>query len=372
MALDIGALQFGGLDIGTLESLSGSTPLSDSVADDLLNLADEIGVNLVNLPVIELAFSDDLQSIWQDAVVTGYPHTSLNLSDIFTLSDSKSYELTVCALEFADALTQLDDVALNGELHLTFLDIGNSFYDEVDATTIVYQHPDEETLVDSLELKDSIEYIFEAEANLGELGDSLYLSDELSLIQFIALSVEDNLDNFTDEVVTMPGEFVELSYDTMMYEWADAIEVDTRQHRSNGDTLSMSDAVSTNLAGYLQTKAVAGNLSNWADAVSIRLKVNREIEDDLNLYDFVKLLFTHAMSKSDTLSMSDSVSTRLTPDNEELADSLELWNDLVAASLTVGLEKSVNDSMSLSDATSNSGIEEDLTYYRRYLNDVIR
>jgi hypothetical protein len=294
----------------------------------------------------------DLLNSWSDSVVIGI---GISVKDDLSNWDDLREPILSTILDFEDNLFH--------------------YYDEVVTQLWVYHHPltvDVSDIFDFDDSLDAIALIFMAEEIAFDLGDSNRLSDSIAIFNNLFVELEDDLDNWTDEVALMPGDFVDYAYDTMMYDFLDSIEVDLRQHRGNFDSLTFSDAITISLDAFLQSKSVADSLSNWLDSVSVRLQVNRTIEDDFALYDFIRLFMTTTRSISDTLALSDAISVSLSSQDANLSDSLQLWNDLVSAELQIKYNLNISDTMSLSDAVVNSGVEEDLTYYRRYLNDVVR
>jgi len=288
------------------------------------------------------------------------------------------YQFTGYEDSIAESLDNWQDDILLDVDYLSFVSISESmyhFYDDVICYLAAWHVPLTVEISDSLnsfeDQLDSVEYVqLGADITL-EIGDILYLTDTNIVKCDIALLVEDDLNEWQDEVAVMPGEFVDYAYDTMMYDFLDAIELDFRLHRGVSDTMTLSDAISTSLAAYLQTASISDNAANLNDAINLRVSGFKAVSDSLALYDFIKLSMFQALSLADTLSMSDAVSVQLSVTDASLEDSLDLWNDLVSASLSAKIDQSVSDSMSQSDTVSTeTELGEDLRYYRRYLNDV--
>ena len=347
------------------------------VSDDsnLLNDSIEIGT-----PVYLLDFSDNLDN-WNDLGDASFPelYTDISEDNLDSWADEVLIDV-VTAVEILDSFAWYDDIEV--QLWVFFnsqtVNIQDTFYDWEGGG-----------------LSDELSYFFDAEESTFAVGDLNRLNDSIKVYCELLLDIEDNLDNWNDGVTLMPGEFVDYAYDTMMYNFLDSIEIDLRQHRTNNDTLSLSDAIIISFDVFLQTKTIADNLSSWLDSVSIRLTVHRSISDDFALYDSIQTFMTTirsisdslilsdsiivslldrilSITLSDSLNLSDSVQTVLTSSALDKSDSLSFWNDLVNAELKYKLEISKGDSFSLSDEITNSGIEEDVSYYRRYLNDVIQ
>ena len=277
------------------------------------------------------------------------------------------------------------DIYYNGEYDefyiltpLSFV-VGDSaayYSDYLFGTTVIWQHPEDESPSDSFELKDALSFIFYGNETCLAIDDlNAESNDSVNCAISLALEIADNLDNFSDGVFAMPGEFVELSYDTMMYDFLDSIEsqVGLLEDLTPETICYFLDAVTTSIAISLLTVTVGESLSNWNDAIIKKFSTSRLILDYFAMHDSIACFLTDQRVIADTLSLSDAVSARLSTDTEEASDAFDLWNDLVAAEINVKLEVAKADSLnSWNEATSNTGVDEDLTYYRRYLNDVIR
>lgn len=340
------------IDSVYLLSFSGDSPT------DFLASCDVVwdgSTNVIQYSWAEPSVSDDINN-WSDSVILNFNYL----------------------LGPTDTLDNWDDEIANlgfGPLYLACTDNMYHFYDTINATTIVYHVPLTVAVADSLnsyeDQLDTVSYVQLGADIALEVSDILYLTDSLTVKLNLFVEVADDADNMQDEVALMPGEFLDYAYDTMMYDFLDAIELDFRLHRGISDTMSMSDTISVSLAAYLQTVSVSDNAANLSDAIVLRVSGFKQVSDRLAMYDSISRSMTLAKSISDSLSMSDAININLSTKDASFDDSLDLWNDLVNASMTARLELTISDTMSLSDAVSTTReLGEDLRYYRRYLNDV--
>lgn len=321
------------------------------VFTDLITLSDSIIVDLIGGGKVA---NDDL-NLWNDTVDYDFDFKPSIEDDLSNWSDDLTYEIII-TLNFFDNLN-------------------SGYYDEVETQVWVYFGPLTVDINDNFNFDDSLDtisFVFDGEEIAFEFGDSNRLSDSIELVKYLSSSLEDDLNSWNDEVALMPGEFVDYAYDTMMYDFLDSIEVDLRQHRSNSDIFSLSDAVSASLIIYFQSRSVTDSMNNLVGSISSRLTARRSIEDDLNLYDSIQLFMTTVRNLTDSLTLSDSILVSISSQEINPTESLQLWQDLVFAELQIKFSLNVGDSLSLSDAVTIPVPVEDLSYYRRYLNDVIR
>jgi hypothetical protein len=268
-----------------------------------------------------------------------------------------------------------DEINLNIPLSLLITDNLFAFYDEVEVQSWVFFNSQTVAINDSFtEFEDSLDalaIIFIADVISYELGESFHLSDQIDLFKTVEIQLTDDLNLWDEGINVMPGEFVDYAYDTMMYDLLDSIELDLRQHRVNIDSLYLTDAVSVSLAVFSISCAVADSLNNWNDIITYQRPNYIQLFDYFVLHDSINLKMPAGKGVADSLVLSDSVIVQLSRDTELVSDSVDLWNDLVQAEITVRLTVNKSDSMSQSDALNNSGTQEDTSYYRRYLNDVL-
>lgn len=173
--------------------------------------------------------------------------------------------------------------------------------------------------------------------------------------------------NLTD-AVTVAVEGESEAFDTLQGFWLDGVQVSLDQAFTFSDSISLSDAVNVDLIIVGITQSLSDVLA-LSDAIQLFIIVQRELADRLVLSDETQLTLTHAVEVADLLSLSDAIT--LAEDSIfSFNDQLSL-SDAVEAILSQPLTVSVSDVLSLSDTVGVIRGGNDLSYLRRYLNDVI-
>jgi len=314
-----------------------------------------------------------------------------NFDDILDTFAAYFFESTDDLNNFNDALAILNLYSLSVSSNL------NSWYDyELETHLGIYLEPLLCTLEDDINSLgyniDSIEYFFDT---LYACGDSLFFTDTIDVCFEYQLYLVEDLNVWDDGVIVMPGEFVALSYDEMTSTWADVISVQFTQERTFADdACNLADSVSVSLAVTHTTRTATDSLNNWNDIIRSSFLVKRIIADWLALHDEIELLLktslrigdaltlTDAVTRvihpsltvvvEDTLSLSDAVVLSLATSEKTgtFDDSLSLWEELVRVEFKQRMHPT--DTMALSDTIEIEQGDGDLSYIRRYLNDVIR
>lgn len=298
--------------------------------------------------------SDSNEANWDDSV-------SLRLTHYINITDS-------------NGSNWLDELFILWPLETNLSDSLNSYYDEAKANTIIYQDPQSKSFSDNLNFYGDISYIFIDSDILYELSSSFSLDDSIKVLANIYLEVDDDLNSWQEEVIHLAGELVDISADSMMYSWGDAILTDFRAWRLKSDSFALTDAVQTSLASVWIFRSVTDSFS-LSDAVLVRHVGNKQVKDSFSLHDSIKLNSSGVKLLSDTLNLSDSVLVSIGEKEISPTESLELWQDLAQASLMDKLTVATSDN--LANWNDESSKSKDRTYIstdylRRYLNDVIK
>jgi hypothetical protein len=297
-------------------------------ADNLANLSDAVTIELLTPLTLDLL--DDLNN-WLDEVESATP-LALDFGDTLSFSDEsgadfpEKYEVINEDLNFLQDGVETEFAEKERHVDDTF-----SFSD----TVLADFRERYASVVDTLVFSDAVMLhldVYLAPLLLNLSDNMLYnLDDVVSIVLLplapLTVTISDNNNNLTDGVNAMPGAMSTV-YDDL--------------------------------------------LSTWSDTVKTSLICTVSRGDQFTLYDSVKLYLTLAKALSDTLVLSDAISVKLSVLDASLSESMDLWNDLVAASLASRLEILSSDTMAQTDTVTNdTALGEDISYYRRYLNDVI-
>jgi hypothetical protein len=180
----------------------------------------------------------------------------------------------------------------------------------------------------------SIEDLNQATEDFPEVGIGLILDDTLTL---------------SDNAAQAVG-LLQEAYDSLFYFITDSFTLGYSVGDSLSDTLNLTDDINTEKFDLTQSV----DTLILTDFIKLILEIKPFVGDTLALIDGADYLGTQDVTPSDTLSMSDAI---------------------VALSV-LRLTQSVSDDLNnLSDAVgtpaSSSWFTDDITYIRRYLNDVI-
>jgi hypothetical protein len=139
----------------------------------------------------------------------------------------------------------------------------------------------------------------------------------------------------------------------------------------NDDDVQISFAIFFNDAGGGLTEAYDSMMYNWADAISFDLTSGNEFGDSmLPFQDLADVILDHLLPVSDTLALSDAFTMSFNIASSG-SDTMSM-SDAVSIYFIVSLEQGIFDSMDYWDDFQRSTTGASRTQYlRRYVNDVI-
>lgn len=308
------------------------------------------GIAAINL------LGDSTQKYW----LNGLPGLSVGISSVGPAH---------ITLTFEDAIELTDAILLNIGLTAVFSDT-LELVDAVQVDFLVF------ILNIPLQFLDRLE-IGEAELNVVpggqvdhafQFSDKFYFQDDINAAEPRTNAPEDSL-SLSDAINVRLDSVVEAA-DTLFYNWGDEARVVLGQEIAVSDSLTLSDAISVQLTIVAIVISVSDSLS-LSDVVTVRLVLLKAINDNITLSDAVVVRIDGAIAVADSLSLSDALQVLFTEGRSDIADLLNL-SDSVNVSLSAQLNVAVSDSMSFSDSATTRLKGTDLSYLRRYLNDVPR
>lgn len=378
------------LSVQLLTGLS-LTPLSDTLA-----LSDAGTVSLGDPPKFR-GYQTYLKVLYQPA---GTGSESLELSDTLVLSDSLTLALfAVLSVTGADTLDFSDagQVALGLQASLsdtlTFTDALATFktdslyvsgsdtlalLDDSQVNFLIYAYPIFLEFSERLELEDAAWDIpFNSEPGFTQQhGETLHFQETITgPLEELFASAADTLS------LTEAGEIILRAavegYDTLFYNWAEELKLELQQVLRFEETLSFSDALA--MAVVITGINVTGSdslASLWADAVATRTESNPSFAETLSFYEALEIKIFGGLQLADALELSDALALQMSGSNPSqgatgFSDTLQLAEQLTIV-LSVPLRLQLSDALTLSDNLNAQRKGTDLSYLRRYLNDVKR
>jgi hypothetical protein len=247
------------------------------------------------------------------------------------------------------------------------------FYDVLTFDFLVFSSDITKTISDLLSLTDSKS--FQLTGNLQETSD-WYYEDILGLLDAIQLGflndtpeANDDLSSWLDAVgglLNMPE-----SYDSNMYNWADAITLTPGNALRSSDSFSLSDTSSAVVATTLMAQSSADSLS-FSDGKGLQSGIGKVVGDFLYFYERVIIRYDDCRVGTDILTLSDLLNVimqqmLISDDIISLSDACNVFNNvLLAPALGASAWPAWLDEVEILLSTS------DLAYLRRFLNDVVR
>ena len=250
------------------------------------------------------------------------PTFGLNIGDSFTLTDNVEIELPLAVISLnVDVDDWLSKTPFKGNpnnLKDSWKDGLEFFIDGVDPELFI-----------------SIEDL------------AAFADDELVI--GIGLIFTDDLDLWGDSATVAQGLLLK-AFDSMFFNIFDAVVISILLSQiAADDALNLSDAVETSLN----------------EAVN-------EIGDQFVLSDEINFLMAGFKNFGDTLTLSDAIGLELKSTNA-FADDLDNWGDAVSINNVTPLTLSIADDLdNYSDSLESLTGGADLSYLRRYLNDVLQ
>lgn len=292
--------------------------------------------------VIDPSVADDLNTPWQDAVVVDLrlrPDVSFALADTLSMSDSIAVGL---------------GLVLTGESLDNWQDNLQTFYGILVVHLTVSVADDlSKTGKGASQNKDS--WKDGLQLNLTPFGDLFIsiddletnLDDELAL--GLGLALTDDLNNWQEDAKAASGILIE-AFDSMFY-FQDEVFV----------------------LGIGNIVGVGDNLNAWQDAVANYLDSIRAVQDSLNFWqDQALVSATTLPAAADQLVLADAIQVALGI-ALGVTDDLNNWNELFQnGQVSVSLSVAVTDTLTMSDALASLIGSSNVSYLRRYLNDVVR
>ena len=353
-----------------------------------------------------LEFSDDIAI--DLAEQTSTPLSQEVVSDLASWLDESSLSLGLTIIEVEDLAAWDDAVEL---FKNWFLDLGSDlnswddnyllegdilkeippgldcmyFYDAIGVDFLAPATPLSKTAADSFVvgknkraegMRDSISWELVAhmqEEALWSAADDIFVIDDDSSIQLGFLNDTPTAEDSLDSWDDAVEEVLGVpeSYDSNMYNWNDEISLVPGIAISYiGDTLEFTDEISVSASTVWLTITASDSMFNLLDAIVRTLGLRKSEDDYLVITDQGIVVFNTGRTEDDYLSMLDSILISFMV-GQELSDTLSITDD-GTISLSVHLEVSAADTNSMSDTAAGSKSTSDLNYLRRYLNDVPR
>lgn len=203
------------------------------------------------------------------------------------------------------------------------------------------------------------------------IADSLQMSDSVSYTMFeimlpLFLSVADSMIKTTGP---QPTRFEMKDGVSYFLDAADAplfISVDDLE-TFLADAVAISFVVFFNSA---EAEAFDSMQWNWADSVELDLIRGESFAEWMFQTDEISLLFDSLVGVGDSFNLSDAVSNAAITEDFAVDDSFTL-SDSIEVMLFVSLFLAVGDWMFMSDSVIGMKNSANVSYLRRYLNDVI-
>jgi len=165
----------------------------------------------------------------------------------------------------------------------------------------------------------------------------------------VGLELTEDADNWTDEVYAMSA-FIALAYDTLFYTLTDTIEVLLEAHL---------------------VQDIADTLNFWTDSTTTELYAAKIFTEALVISDNLSLVLHTLINGEELLALTDALGGEL-PYTYDFSDILTITDTLETFG-EAQLIQDVNDDMgNFTDGIDPDLFGTDLSYLRRYLNDVIR
>ena len=310
------------------------------------------------------------QLVVEISAPTIYVFTGL-LSDTLSFSDAVVVDLIVPE-EPSFPLTQEVLGNLNLGLDATELGLIGNLFQEVasqialDDSVLAYVigHLGEE-VASTLELSDALETLVpvQLEGDVASTLNSWLDSFSIFSPQLVFKQVDDSFILSDSLLLAIADDLVVVLADD--FSLSDLIVITLEQRITVSDSLN-------NWQDYLDqieflSKVIADNLNSWGDSVSSVRNWALSFTDRLVLGDKLQVSFLLLALLSDTLTQSDS--QLLEYDSfQPVADDFTL-SDASLVALSVWLDNSIADSMSMGDDVENYLSDSEDDYYRRYLDD---
>lgn len=243
---------------------------------------------------------------------------------------------------------------------------------------------------ETLSLSDAVSIFLDTAGGIGlEFSDRLNIFESALLIPFVnddpTVQIFETL-YFQDEAIVAEvktqdkSDTLDLSddisiqavgsieaYDSQFYNWAEDVKVVLEVQLTFSDTLSLSDAVSTAVVIIAINQTPSDTLS-LSDTIAILNLLAKSFEDNISLADAHQRLNNAFLLINDTIALSDGLNLFVGA-VPDFSDAVSLTDDVTVV-LTIPLTVVVSDTLALSDTTSVLRLGTISSYLRRYLNDI--
>jgi len=342
-----------------------STLEIDIIASDTMSMSD---ANSVNSPFAAYIS----QFVVEFSCLINPAAQELSHADTFTLSD---FVYVPTWLNVLSDLNLWDDiVALN--LYIFGQDIAIEtdpgldvmyLYDAIKVDFFSFTSPFAQFFNDLIEYRDSIRFQLTGHLQANNIvyeEDYFTLQDEINIGFPIDILGDSDLNNWNDIDIIIPGLTLLGGSDLNLFNDT-AIFINGFALKGN-DSFTLSDAQIISLLIYNLTAQASDTLS-FSDSINLTRSLNKSATDFMYMWDRVLLLFAISKLSVDSFSLLDLVKITLS-DNYELDDTLT-FSDSGTISLNIELSNiSVGDTLVMSDSVLAGNY--DLSYIRRYLNDI--
>jgi hypothetical protein len=382
------------LSLSDAGSVALYAPLSTS-GSDTISLSDGASTNLGIDPKARV-FQVALEVIHEIGTTVGLDlagDDALSLSDAFSIQirgDYREQQADTLALSDAGAvalglqtngadtlsLSDASNAAIADQVRVDFSD-SLALADALQVNFLIYAYPISLEFFESLSLGDSAwDLPFTTGAPNFKLqhAESLHFQEALEgPIEHLYASALESL------ALTETGELILRAaiegYDSLFYNWAEEFRMELAQVISGSDTISLSDSA-TYLVVVTGLNATGSDTlaAFWADGHLLRTEANPQFAESLALYDAFEVKIFGGLALSDSLELTDDFALRLASSNpgQSATGFVEglSFSEAYTISLSVPIQVQAGDSLTLSDNSNAKRSGTDLSYLRRYLNDV--